>query len=96
MAERQSKLRRPDAYRLLVLLASLLSIVGVTRITALTDRNALEEPCPPFHLTIDQHGGVVAHVCGFVPGAGLLIPVRYDLTLRLQVRADHISSAEGP
>jgi hypothetical protein len=95
-SDRIRKLQRPDMYRLLVALASVLSIAGVTRFAAPADPQVLKEPCPPFNLTIDQRGGLIAHVCGFVPGAGLLVSFRYDLTLRLRVRADHISSAEGP
>jgi hypothetical protein len=94
-SERRWKFRPADVYRWLLALASLISLVGVTRFAALTDRSAPAAPCPPFDLAIDHNGGVVGHVCGFIPGVGLLLPVRYDVTLRLQIRADHDSSANS-
>jgi hypothetical protein len=95
-AERRRKLRRPDVYRLVLALASLLSIAGATRFAAPHHLEAMNDLCPRLRLTVNQRGGIVVQVCGFVPGAPLLFPIRYDLTLRLQVRADQDSSADGP
>lgn len=86
MSDRRSRLGRADVCPLLLSLALLLSIVGVARHGERRGQQEAADSCAPLALSIDQRGGVVAHICGFVPGPGLLLPIRYDLTVRLQLR----------